>query len=179
MNNRITALFDAWITRKHNHLKQRIIHTGFFDEDAFQETYLMMRSILTENDYNRDFETLFIALYKRMLSREFSREMRYLHPDPLFFIYLQSEITEPESEEEQPMREDIQAKQVYEYVRYNFKAEDYLIFHLKFFDAMTWQGLVEYTGQSSATIFRRLNNIKDRVRQHFNHIGVHRSMATL
>lgn len=178
MNNRITAVFDAWITRQHNHLKQRIIHAGFFNEDAFQETYLMIRSTLTANDYNRDFEALFIALYKRILSHEYSREMRYFYPDPLFFIYLQSETTEPESEEEQPLPEDIQAKQVDEYVRYNFKAEDYLIFHLKFFDAMTWQGLTEYTGQSTATISRRLNNIKDGVRQHFNHIGMHRSMAT-
>lgn len=179
MNNRITAQFDAWIIQQHNRLKQRIIHTGFFDEDAFQETYLMMRNILTDNDYNRDFEALFIKLYKQVLSHEYSREMRYFYPDPLFFIYLQSETTEPENEEEQPLPEDIQAKQVDEYVRYNFKVEDYLIFHLKFFDAMTWHGLVEYTGQSSATISRRLNNIKNGVRQHFNHIGMHRSMATL
>lgn len=178
MNNPMTAQFDAWISQQHNRLKQRIIHANLFDEDAFQETYLMMRTTLIYKDCDKDFETLFLQLYKQILSREYSREMRYLHPDPLFFLFLQSGTTEPESEEEQPYSGGIQAKQVEEYVRYNFKAEDYLIFHLKFFDAMTWQGLIEYTGQSSATISRRLNNIKDRVRQHFNHIGMQRSMAT-
>ena len=178
MNNRITAIFDAWIIRQHNRLKQRIIHIGLFDEDAFQETYLMMRNTLTDNDYNKDFETLFITLYKQALSREYSREMRFFHPNPLFFIFLHSGDTEPGCEEEHPLPEDIQSKQVDDYVRYNFKTEDYLIFHLKFFEAMTWQGLTEYTGQSSATISRKLNNIKDGVRQHFNHIGIRRSMAT-
>ncbi len=179
MNNQTTAQFDTWITRQYNRLKQRIIHNSLFDEDAFQETYLMMRTTLVYKICDKDFETLFIELYKQILSREYSREMRYLHPDPLFFIFLQSEDTETESEERESMIDDIQAKHVDEYVRRNFEADDYLIFHLKYFASLTWKGIMDYTGQSSATIARKLNNVKDGVRQHFSQIGNYPSMAAL
>ena len=101
-----------------------------------------------------------------MLARELSTEFRYSHPDPLFFVLLRSDEENPEEVGQAPA-ENIQAKQVDEYVRYNFKPSDYLIFHLKFFQAMTWQGLIDYTGQSSATIARRLNNMKHAVKQYF------------
>lgn len=47
MNNRTTAQYDAWITRRHNALRQRLMTTTVFDEDAFQETYLAMRETLS------------------------------------------------------------------------------------------------------------------------------------
>ena len=166
MNNRTANIFDAWIIKQHNRLKERIASSTMFDDDAFQETYLTMREALTVKDIELEFEPVFIKLYKRMLTRELSKEFRYSHPDPLFFILLRSDEEAP-AEIEQTPAENIQAKQVDEYVKYNFNPGDYLIFHLKFFQAMTWKGLIDYTGKSSATIARRLNDIKHAVKQHF------------
>lgn len=166
MNNRTANIFDAWIINQHNRLKERIASSTMFDDDAFQETYLTMREALTIKDIELDFEPVFIKLYRRMLARELSTEFRYSHPDPLFFVLLRYDEENPEEVGTSPDRE-IQAKQVDEYVRYNFKPSDYLIFHLKFFQAMTWQGLIDYTGQSSATIAKRLNNMKHAVKQRF------------
>ena len=166
MNNRTTDIFDAWIINQHNRLKERIASSTMFDDDAFQETYLTMREALRVKDIELEFEPVFIKLYRRMLARELSTEFRYSHPDPLFFVLLRSDEENPEEVGQAPA-ENIQAKQVDEYVKYNFKPSDYLIFHLKFFQAMTWQGLIDYTGQSSATIARRLNNMKHAVKQYF------------
>lgn len=166
MNNRTAVIFDAWIARKHNKLKAKIAASSIFNEDAFQETYLNMREALTIKDIELEFEPVFFKLYKRMLIRELNDEFRYFHPDPLFFSLL-SDDEEQSSEAEEKPSEDVQAKQVDDYVKNNFKRSDYLIFHLKFFQGMTWQGLVDYTGQSSATIAKRLTNIKLSVIQYF------------
>lgn len=166
MNNRTATIFDAWIISQHNKLKARIASSTMFDDDAFQETYLAIREALTAKDIELDFEAVFIKLYRRMLTRELNKEFKYSHPDPLFFVLLRSDDEDPAEVEQKPS-EHIQAKQVDEYVKYNFNPSDYLIFHLKFFQAMTWQGLIDYTGQSSATIARRLNNMKHAVKQRF------------
>lgn len=166
MNNRTAAIFDAWIAKKHNKLREKIAASFIFNEDAFQETYLNMREALTIKDIEVEFEPVFIRLYKRMLAHEMNNEFRYFHPDPLFFVLLSSDDEQPSETKENPA-EDIQAKQVDDFVKNNFKRIDYLIFHLKFFQNMTWQGLVDYTGQSSATIAKRLTNIKLSVIQHF------------
>lgn len=166
MNNRTAVIFDTWIVSQHNKLKEKISSLFFFDEDAFQETYLNMREALTVKDIELDFEPVFIMLYRRMLTRELSKEFRYIHPDPLFFVLLRSNEEEPTENEQKPS-ENIQAKQVDDFVKYNFKPRDYLIFHLRFFQSMTWKGLTDYTGHSPATISRRLNGIKNAVKQHF------------
>lgn len=166
-NSQTAAEFDAWIAKQHSSLRQRLMTTCVFDEDAFQETYIAMRETLTP-DTTGDFETLFIKLYRQMLACEFRREYRYAHPDPLFFLYLRTEPLEADGEQAaQEQREEVTAKAVDDFVRFNFSAGDYLIFHLKFFAAMTYQGLIDYTGHSSATIARKLNNIKHAVNQRF------------
>lgn len=167
MNNPMTAIFDEWITRQHDRLKQKIASSCIFDEDAFQDTYLSMRENLPTNDDGRSFETVYIELYKQMFAREYNREYKYSHPDPLFFIFLKSEQAEPFEEKEKTEQDGIQAKQVDDYVKYNFSPHDYMIFSLKFHGGMTWQGLIDYTGQSSSTIARRINNIKQAVIQRF------------
>lgn len=126
-----------------------------------------MRETLTPDNGDCDFETMFVKLYKQMLAREFRNEYRYAHPDPLFFLYLRTEPIEPEATQERPAEREVTAKQVDDFVRFNFSAGDYMIFHLKYFAAMTYQGLIDYTGHSSATIARKLNNIKHTVNQHF------------
>lgn len=162
----ITVLFNAWITSRHNRLKQRIESVGTLNDDAFQETYLAMLEIVRPEDDEQVFDRLFFKVYRKMLSIEYNRDMRYAHPDPLFFAYLR---TEDETEQEQPRQEDEKAtaKQVMEYVRYHFVIGDYLIFKLRFLDGMSWQGLMDYTGHSSATIARKINGIKEQVKRSF------------
>ena len=167
MNNQMTAIFDAWIARQYYRLKQRIISTCIFDEDAFQDTYLSMREGLPANSDGSNFESIYIELYKQILSHKYNRECRYSHPDPLFFIFLKSEQAEPFEENSKTNKNSIQAKQVDDYVKYNFSSHDYMIFYLKFFEGMKWQGLIDYTGQSSSTIARRINCIKQSVILHF------------
>lgn len=168
MNREKIFLLDTWITRNHEKMKQRIIAGGIFDEDAFQETYLMMRDIIAPGDDERTFEALFAKVYKRTLAREFIHESRYAYPDPKFFDFLRTEARMPGEEAERELpKAEVTAKQVDEYVRYHFTVGDYLIFRLIFLDGMSWRGLVDYTGHSSATIARKINGIKEQVRQHF------------
>jgi len=169
MNNQTTATvhFDAWVSQQYNRLKQRIMTTCVYDDDAFQETYLTMREAVTPAIGDGDFEAMFVKLYKQMLAREFRNECRYAHPDPLFFLYLRTEPIDDTEATEMTPRQEVTAKQVDEFVRYNFSAGDYMIFHLKFFTAMTYKGLIDYTGHSSATIARKLNNIKLAINQRF------------
>lgn len=155
MRSQMTAVFDAWVSRKHDHLK-REIPTCELAEDAFQETYLAMREAV---NLDTDFEGLFREIYKQMLAKEYHQEDRFIRPNPLFFAYLQAEPSDT-GVEENSIDEAITAKQVDDFVKCNFPADDYMIFHLKFFAAMTYQGLIDYTGHSSATIARKLNNIK-------------------
>lgn len=163
----MTADFDAWITRQHDRLKQRIISNSTLDEDAFQEAYLAVREVVRPEDSERTFEGLFMKAYKNTLAHEYSQESRYAHPDPLFFIFLRTEDTETREKQEQYRRGEVTAKQVDDYVKYHFVIGDYMIFRLKFFDGMSWQGLIDYTGHSSATIARKINGIKEQVKRHF------------
>lgn len=162
----ITALFDVWMISRHDKLKQRIASSGTLNDDAFQETYLAMLEIIRPDDDYRVFDRLFPKVYRKMQSLGYSREMRYAHPDPLFFAYLR---TEDETEQEQPRQEDEKAtaKRVMEYVRYHFATGDYLIFKLRFLDGMSYRGLMDYTGYSSATIARKINGIKEQVKRSF------------
>lgn len=61
MKSQMTAVFDAWVSRKHDHLK-REIPTYELAEDAFQETYLAMREAV---NLDTDFEGLFREIYKK------------------------------------------------------------------------------------------------------------------
>lgn len=164
MNNQITAIFDEWISRHYNRLKQKIETSHILDEDAFHVSYLKMRGV---DGYKGDFESLFIKIYKQILAHEYSRRYKYVHPDPSFFINLRSDATGAEQEKEQPRTGGIKAKHIDDYVRYNYNPSDYMIFHLKYLQGMTYQGLIDYTGHSSATIARKLNNIKASIKQTF------------
>ena len=156
--------FDRWIGRSFNRLRQRLMVSCIFDDDAFQETYLSLRETVTEEQAGC-YEAVFTRQYKRTIQRLNRQELRYFHPDPLFFLYLRTEpvvfdgedIAETDGGTPEPER---MKKRITEYVRMNYSEDDYLLFQLKYFSGMTYKCLQDYTGHGSEYIARHLNNIR-------------------
>ena len=167
MNNLITAHdFDAWVSRQYGKLRQRLMVTCIFDDDAFQETYLAMREIV-DGQRDKDFPAMFMKLYRQMLSREYRSENRYLHPDPLFFEYLRTEpvvfFDEPADGEDTQEATERTAKNIKRLCKATLNADDYQIFYLHFICLFTFKEMRAYTGKSFSTLNRRLKFIKSNI----------------
>lgn len=167
MNRTAAHAFDLWMVKEYDRLRERLASSGYMSDDAFQDTYLAMREGLTVKDIELDFEKVFTRLYKKMVRREFSRAQRHVHPEAVFFALLRSDEEEHGTEEKEAQRADIGLKEVEDYARASFTQSDQRLFRLRFFENMTWAVLVSYTGQSSATIARRLNRMAGDIRRHF------------
>lgn len=154
------AQIDAWIASCYEALKQRVMMTCYFDEDVFQDTYLALRETGAQGG---DFEGQFIKLYRALLSRDYSEDMRYCTPDPLFFDMLTEapEAEEQETEQPDPLK---QAQRVERTCKAILDDEDYRLFSLRWKIGLTFREIAIYTGRTAQVIMRRLNNIVKRIR---------------
>lgn len=152
---------DNWIATCYEPLKQRVMMTHYFDEDVFQDTYLALREI---GSFSSNMEADFMKIYRRLLSREFSFDMKFSHPDPLFFNLL-SEDSEPQAEEaNDPIRT---IKQVDRTCKAILSEDDYTIYRLRYKIGMTLKEIAAYTGRAATAIYNRLNEIARRIRDYF------------
>lgn len=159
-NPTTAAQIDAWITPRYGQLKQRVMMTCYFDEDGFQDAYLALRETGTAPC---DLETAFIKLYRSLLSRDFGQQMRYTHPDPLFFTMLRMEEEQPEEAAEVV----IEGEQVDNLCRTMLSGEDYTLYSLRYKVGLALREIAAYTGRSTRTIMQKLNNIVARIRAYF------------
>lgn len=156
------AHIDAWIALRYGQLKQRVMMTCYYDEDVFQDTYLTLREIGAQT---RDLEAAFMKLYRALLSQDYGREMRYTHPDPLFFDFLHTE-----EEQAEPTGEDIaiESAQVDNACRALLNTEDYTLYSLRYKVGLALCEIAAYTGRSTRTIVQKLNSIVARLRAYFS-----------
>lgn len=169
MNDTANIQFDEWICRHHNALRQRIMVSCIFDEDIFHDTYLMMRETVAI-PIGKYMESDFLKLYKILFMRSFNAQSKYVFPDPLFFRYLRTEavefdLSEVDIEEPEPIEE--QAKKIDRYCRATLGRDDYELFKLRFIACLSIRELIAYTGRSSATILKKLQQIIELIRAHF------------
>lgn len=165
-DDRMTApQVDAWIASCYDRLRQRVMMTCYFDEDVFQDAYLALRDTGAQA---ARIEAEFIKLYRTLLSRDFSGQMRYTHPDPLFFTLLSSDSdTQEDSPEDEPdpLR---QAHKVDSVCRALLSAEDYTLYNLRYKIGLTLREIAAYTGRTAKTILSKLNDITARIRAFFS-----------
>lgn len=166
-------LFDEWISQHHTALRKRIMTSCIFDDDVFHDTYLTMREKgIGSNQSN--IEGDFLKLYKVMFSRSFSAQAQYIHPDPLFFHYLRTETVDfdiADDMEDESHRIEEQAKMIDKFCRANLGKEDYMIYNLRFNACLSIRELIAYTGRSSLTIQRKIQQIIEFIRAHFAPTG--------
>lgn len=160
-NYMTAAQIDAWITRRYGQLKQRVMMTCYFDEDVFQDTYLSLRETGVQS---RDLEASFIRLYRTLLSRDYGREIRYIHPDPLYFALLHDE---EEQAEASPKAVTVGSAQVENACRSLLNSEEYTLFNLRYKLGLALRDKAAYTGRSTRTIMQKLNSIIERLRAYF------------
>ena len=156
------AHIDARIAPRYGQLKQRVMMTCYYDEDVFQDTSLTLREIGAQT---RDLEAAFMKLYRALLSQDYGREMRYTHPDPLFFAFLHTE-----EEQAEPTGEDIaiESAQVDNACRALLNTEDYTLYSLRYKVGLALREIAAYTGRSTRTIVQKLNSIVARLRAYFS-----------
>lgn len=159
-NPTTAAQIDAWITPRYGQLKQRVMMTCYFNEDVFQDAYLALRETGTSPC---DLETAFIKLYRSLLSRDYGREMRYIHPDPLFFSMLRME----DDQHEEATRMIVEGEQVDSLCRSMLSREDYTLYSLRYKVGLALREIAAYTGRSTRTIMHKLNDIVARIRAYF------------
>lgn len=158
---------DTWITECFDKLVERIKINGIYNKDAFQNAYLLLRENL-EADTDKNLENLFMAAYKKTLKRQLSDCYREFKPTTLFFERLC--ITEPTEQEEAEVSAKTpyeQAQDIKQYVHRNMTHTDIVIFDLKYSMWMSLRDISQYTGQSSSTVWHRLNDINSRIIQRF------------
>ncbi len=163
-----THNLDTWITGCFDKFVERIKLNDIYDEDAFQNAYLLLRENL-EPDIDKNLESLFMAAYKKLLKRQLSDSYREFKPTALFFERLS--ITEPAEQEEEAEETAKtpyeQAQAIKQYVHRNMPRTDILLFDLKYTMRLSFRDISQYTGQSTSTVWHRLNDINSRIIQRF------------
>ena len=160
-NPTTAAQIDAWITPRYGQLKQRVMMTCYFDEDVFQDAYLALRET---GIAPCDLEAAFIKIYRALLSRDFGQEMRFTHPDPLFFTLLRMD----EEQADEATEGGIEGEQIDNLCRSMLSSEDYTLYSLRYKVGLALREIAAYTGRSTRTIMQKLNNIVARIRAYFS-----------
>lgn len=101
-----------------------------------------------------------MELYRALLSQDYDRQMRYMHPDPIFFTLLSAD---GEQADETPAL-DIEEAQVETICRSLLSSEDYTLYSLRYKVGLTLREIAAYTARSTKTIMYKLNNIVARLR---------------
>lgn len=155
--------FDAWFSASYYQIRNKLENYSRFDEDAFHDTYLVIRiNLLFERIEILDFELYFERCYRNISRNRMRLEQKYCHPDDFFFQMLRD--NEP-VELEDLLALDRLAHDILSFVKQEFSNREYRLFRLKYFETQcTYKDLSDYTGLASSTICRKVNSISNAVR---------------
>lgn len=159
MKLKIRHIFDEWMKQNHDILRQRLLDTITFSEDAFQDTYLAI-STQPLQDFDGNIEKLFFAIYRKKLKQEYYRGFRMVHPQQTFFDLLIDVEVAPEHT---PCLAQIQ-----KYIHRNLTDErDKVIFNLWVLQRKSRSYIAEYMGIAQSTVSARKKNIKNIIYKHY------------
>lgn len=155
--------FENWFTEYYYQIKDKLTRYMALNEDAFHDAYLAIRiRLLFESANIIDFEAYFIKCYKRVYMKELRSERRYYHPEDIFFLMLSGD--DIENVENLSELERL-ASDILKFVKGAFPENDYKLFVLKNFKTdCSYKDLSDYTGFSTATIYRKVNSINNILR---------------
>lgn len=161
--------FDAWITTEYNRLRERLSITVLFDEDAFHDAYIIVRTALTEDNATDNYSTAFCQAYKKICKQHVNEDFAVCNPEDLFFNQLLSRATyqtkEPEIQEDRPEL----IREIREYVRHNYSPMSVMIWESRNLRSMSYSDINAMSGIGTNKVKQIIKTINGQVRQKFSH----------
>ena len=159
----LTARFDAWITKEYKRLRERLSVTGAFDEDAFHDAYISVRSALTDEN----FSTAFCQAYKKISKRHVSEAFAVYNPDSLFFNQLSDRAPEPMAEPEIQQDRGSLVSEIRQHVKRNYSPMYVLIWESRTLREMSYSDISAMSGMGYKRVKASIENINSDVRECF------------
>ena len=110
------AVFNQWFMANYAILKEYISLSGYFDEDAFHEAYLVVVTDKEMTANAKDFRKMFLSTYKAVSRHTLNESYIVCHPDDLFFAMLPEAV----GAETTPKEYDSLAKEIVNFIRSTF-----------------------------------------------------------
>lgn len=159
MRVKIQNIINKWIEQNHDKVRQRLIDSITFNEDAFQDAYLEI-STQALQDFDGNIEQLFLATYRKKLRQEYIRGSRMVHPQQTFFDLL---VEVEAGSEHTPCLAQVQ-RYIHRYIRDN---ERRTIFDLWVLQRRSRSYISEYMGIAQSTVSIRKKEIRKIITEHY------------
>ena len=159
MRVKIQNIINKWIEQNHDKVRQRLIDSITFNEDAFQDSYLEI-STQPLQVFDGNVEKLFLATYRKKLRQEYRRGFRTVHPQQAFFDLL---VDVEVGSEHTPCLAQVQ-RYVHRYIKDN---ERRTIFDLWVLQRRSRSYISEYMGIAQSTVSIRKEEIKKIITEHY------------
>lgn len=159
MRVKIQNIINKWIEENHDKVRQRLIDSITFNEDAFQDAYLEI-STQPLQDFDGNIEQLFFATYRKKLRQEYRRGYRMVHAQQTFFDLL---VEVEAGSEHTPCLAQVQ-RYVHRYIKDN---ERRTIFDLWVLQRRSRSYIAEYMGIAQSTVSIRKEEIKKIITEHY------------
>ena len=159
----LTARFDAWITKEYKRLRERLSVTGAFDEDAFHDAYISVRSALTDES----FSTAFCQAYKKISKRHVSEAFAVYNPDSLFFNQLSDRAPEPMAEPDIQQDRGQLVSDIRQHVKQNYSPMYVLIWESRTLRDMSYSDISAMSGMGYRRVKASIESINSDVRECF------------
>ena len=159
MRVKIQNIINKWIEQNHDKLRQRLIDSITFNEDAFQDAYLTLCTQPLQ-DFDGNIEQLFLVTYRKKLRQEYRRGFRMVHPQQTFFDLL---VDVEVGTEHTPCLAQVQ-RYIHRYIRDN---ELRTIFDLWVLQRRSRSYISKYMGIAQSTVSIREEKIKKIITEHY------------
>lgn len=155
---------NAWITDNAAKMKAILSIHSTFDEDAFQDAYLILVKEYPLPEVDGVLERAFLNAYKQCSGKAISEAFSLLHPDELFFNLLPAEETEQENSDETD--EMPLAKKVQRHIRTTFPKAEVMAFEMRI-KGFSYRDIAETIGIEVAAINKLTERIIRYTRRRF------------
>ena len=152
-------LFNFWFAQNYGKLRSSLCCGGTFGElytpdceDCLHNAYLCVLQSLKRFHGETDFQTLFIAAYRRQRKAYQLQDVKEIQPSDLFWAFLAESESDPENDEQRNILLEERAKAVRAYVANHFTKEQKEIFRMFFVCGCTKEQIAAYCGKSAPTI---------------------------
>lgn len=155
-------LFNNWIIRNYLKIREVLSLEQSLDEDCLNDAYISSINIIMNERKDDEFLKIFIQQYNSEKRKSFSVKMRNIYPDPIFFDFLHGEEVE---ESIVSVNEIPTYSTVILCAKKELSKTDYNLFYLNMIKGFSYHTIAEYTGKSDSSIYRKSQEIKNRIRK--------------
>lgn len=152
-------LFNIWFAQNYEQLKTQLCCGGTFGElyepnceDCLHNAYLCVFDSLKRFEGVTDFQTLFVAAYRRQRKAYQVQDVKEILPSDLFWAFLVESENDPEDSEQRNIYLEERAKAVKAFAKKHFNQEQQQVFKMFFVYSCTLGQIAAYVGKSIPTI---------------------------